>query len=54
MIGILPDGIDNWIVYSVGFGKDRAPNGEKWTDLCSFKDTGIVDNKIWCPCHEPQ
>lgn len=36
--------IDNRIVDCVGFGEDRAPDGEQGRDGGRFQDTGVVDD----------
>lgn len=42
--GDLPDAIHNWIVYSVGFGKERAPDREERANLSRLENAREIDD----------
>lgn len=39
-----PDAVHNGIIYSVGFGKDRAPDCEDRADLSRLENARKVDD----------
>lgn len=51
---VVPDGVYDGIVHSVGLGKQRAPDGSQGTDVGPFEDPCVVGDEIGCPGEEPQ
>ena len=49
----LPNSINDWVVNCIGFGEQRAPDGEKRTDFNKIEDARPIDDQIWSPSHEP-